>query len=336
MAPGRGEQARSIPAGASPVAHLAVRQAAESIRTMQARGAGKIARTAAKALADHAMHLNGGASPDAVVHELERAGRELVATRPTAISLRVAVNVVLGQARGARARGASAADVKRVAYESGTRFAHESLEAVQRVAARAAEWLEPGSTVLTHCHSVAAVETLKRAHAAGKAIRAVCTETRPWFQGHITARQLREGGVDTTFIVDSAAFQVMREGIAAVVVGADTVTAAGSIYNKVGTASVALAAKDLGIPFYVAAESYKFSPFTLRGEPVVIEERPEDEVLAPAPPEFRRLGVRVRNPVFDETPGRLVTRLAAEDRALEPGQCREYILGRYGDAEGWI
>lgn len=314
-----------------------VNAAAESIRSMQVRGAGKIARTAAMALAEYAQAWKGNGSPGSLYKELEAAAKLLLGTRPTAVSLRNAINLTLAPARECLKADGTVDDVRRCAYEAGTRFAHDSVLAVEKVAARAAEWAPKKAVILTHCNSQAAVETIKAAHASGKNVRAICTESRPWFQGHLTARQLREAGVDTTFVVDSAAHEIMKsEKADMVIVGADTVTATGTLLNKVGTVQVALAAKDLGIPFYVAAESYKFSPFTLRAGPPAIEERSVEEVLKPSPPEFRSLGVRIRNPVFDETPPRLVEKFATEHRGLVPTDCADYVRRTFGDIREWI
>jgi len=310
-----------------------VSRAAESIRTMQVRGAGKIARSAAMALAEFA-HSWKGAKPRDLYKELEASAKLLLATRPTAVSLRNAVNLTLAPAREAAKADGNVDDVRRCAYEAGTRFAHDSVLAVEKVAARVAEWLPKRATVLTHCNSQAAVEAIKAAHESGRKVKAICTESRPWFQGHLTARQLDEAGIDTTFVVDSAAYEAMAaQKVDAVVVGADTVLGGGSLMNKIGTVQVALAAKDLGVPFYVAAESYKFSPFDERPP---IEERDVEEVLKPAPASFRELGVTVRNAVFDETPPRLIERFATEHKALRPDECAAYVRATFGDVREWI
>lgn len=140
--------------------------------------------------------------------------------------------------------------------------------------------------------------TIIKASKQGKDIRVYATESRPWGQGYLTVAALAEAGVDTTLIIDSAVHSVMKD-VDRVFVGADTVTSSGDLVNKIGTSQIALCAREARTEFNVCAESFKFSPKTLRGENVVIEERDASEITG-----GRDLpdGVKVFNPVFDLTP----------------------------------
>jgi ribose 1,5-bisphosphate isomerase len=186
--------------------------------------------------------------------------------------------------------------------------------------------IKHGSTILTHCNSSAALSVIKEAHRAGKDIDVFATESRPRLQGHLTVRELREEGIPVTLIVDSAVRYFMRE-IDYVIVGADAITVNGALINKIGTSQIALAANEFRVPFMVAAETYKFSPKTLAGETVVIEERSAGEV---AHDELISIGVRVRNPAFDITPRRYIDLIITEIGAIPPEMAYLVIKERFG------
>ncbi len=135
-------------------------------------------------------------------------------------------------------------------------------------------------------------------------------------------------GIDVTLIVDSAVRYFIND-VDCVVVGADTITANGALINKIGTSQIALAAKEARVPFMVAAETYKFSPKTLFGELVVIEERDASEV---APEELLKLGVKVRNPAFDVTPRDYIDVIITEIGAIPPEMAYIVITERLGYA----
>ncbi|HEV8360941.1 MAG TPA: S-methyl-5-thioribose-1-phosphate isomerase [Candidatus Thermoplasmatota archaeon] len=283
---------------------LTVARAARDIESMRVRGAGKIARHAVAALRDVAATHEG--SEGRLARELQRSARRLVATRPTAVSLRNAVEEATAPL--ARHNGSLRADV----LAASERFLDRSLRAVEVISTAGAKLLDGDGVVLTHCNSACSVGVIATA-ARRHRLEAIATETRPRRQGHLTATQLRARGVPVTLIVDGAVNLAMRE-VDWVVVGADTIARNGDVVNKVGTSLVALSAREHGVPFYVAAETYKVDRRARTGEQVAIEERAAREVL-----EGRRLpGVRVANPVFDVTPARLVTRIVTEVGTVPP------------------
>lgn len=298
----------------------------EAIRSMDVRGAAHIGRTAAASLGRLAR--DAGVADDALRARLEAAGRHLIAARPTAVSLRNAVNLTLD---GLREEGAS--DLRGAVVDRAVRYIDSSEAARDKIAAHGARAVPDGGAVLTHCHSSLAVAVLVKAHEEGKRFRVFTDETRPWWQGHITSTQLAEAGIDVTLIVDSAAHFIMdAEDVGLVLTGADTVTADGSLYNKVGTHAVALGAHSLKIPFMTACETHKFSPYSLQGEHPEVEERDPEEVLA-----GRTLkGVKVRNPVFDRTPPTLVQRYITEEGPVAPQEVEHTIQRRFGNMEGWL
>ena len=175
--------------------------------------------------------------------------------------------------------------------------------------------------MLTHCNTGpiatggdgTALGCFIAAHRAGKNLHVYVDETRPLLQGaRLTMFELREGGVPSTLIVDSAAAITMqRHAVRAVVVGADRIARNGDTANKIGTYGVAIAAAYHGIPFYVAAPRSTFDFSIESGEQIPIEERNADEVRIAADD-------AVYNPAFDVTPGRLVTGFITEYGVLSP------------------
>ena len=125
-----------------------------------------------------------------------------------------------------------------------------------------AKRIQDGMTVFTHCHSSTVTRLLAKAKQGGKNFKVICTETRPAFQGRITAKEMVELGIETTFIVDSAARTFMPKADL-VIVGADAITSEGNVVNKIGTGGLAVLAHEARKPFYVVSELLKFDPVTL-------------------------------------------------------------------------
>uniref|UniRef100_A0A7C3RI08 Ribose 1,5-bisphosphate isomerase n=1 Tax=Archaeoglobus fulgidus TaxID=2234 RepID=A0A7C3RI08_ARCFL len=295
-----------------------VLEAAEKIRSMEVRGAARIARFAAETL----MRFAGKASAENFDEEMKWAAETLLNTRPTAVSLYNAINYVM------RYSGESAEEKRQSVVRRAKEFINWVETAQKKIGEIGEKRIKDGYTIMTHCNSSAAIAVIKRAHENGKRVEVIATESRPRWQGHLTARQLREAGIDVTLIVDSAVRYFINE-VDCVVVGADTVTANGALINKIGTSQIALAAKEARVPFMVAAETYKFSPKTLFGELVIIEERDAGEV---APEELLKLGVKVRNPAFDVTPRDYIDVIITEIGAIPPEMAYIVITERLGYA----
>ncbi|MFH0816533.1 MAG: S-methyl-5-thioribose-1-phosphate isomerase [Methanobacteriota archaeon] len=292
---------------------LCVKETAERIADMRIRGAGRIARSAALALGEMASGFKGAELSD-FKSKLELSAAELVATRPTAVSLSNAVGLVVRSAAKAGTVDEARESVTRAASD----FARASETAVKRLAVVAAAKVPKGARVLTHCNSSAAVAAIIRAHQNG-GVEAFCTETRPWRQGRITARELAAAGVPVTLVVDSSAGLLMPD-IDIVLVGADTVEWDGSLLNKVGTSQLACAAARNSVPFVCCAESYKFAPPSQAGKRREIELRSADEVLDGA----ELPDVKVWNPVFDRTVPGLINSYATEHGEVAPAGALDF------------
>lgn len=309
-------------------------EAARAIADMQVRGAPLIGVTAAYGIW---LALVADASDAA----LQAAARRLLATRPTAVNLRWAIEAATAAVQGlppaARATAARAfAD--RLAEEDvavNRALGRHGLPLIAACAARK----KPGQPVnlLTHCNAgwLATVDLgtatapIYAAAAAGIAVHVWVDETRPRNQGaSLTAWELREQGIPHTVIADNAGGHLMQHGqVDLVIVGTDRTTAAGDVCNKVGTYLKALAAHDNGVPFYAAVPSSSID-WNLRDgvNEIPIEERSPDEVTTitgrledgrAATVRLTPAGTPAANPAFDVTPARLVTGLITE-RGVAP------------------
>lgn len=284
------------------------------IRSMQVRGAGRIARAAVSALRDYSER--GKFSTAEEFHAgLFAAGERLKSARPTAVSLPNAVNFVLSAARRGGEKGTAREAVRGVVAVCDG-FIASSLKAVQTIGDYGAKRIRDGDVILTHCNSEAVTTVFATAHKAGKKFEVIATETRPRFQGRITASTLAKKGVDVTLIPDSAARVYMRK-VDFVLVGADAIAANGAVVNKIGTSQVALVAHETRARFYVAAETYKLSATTMTGELVEIEQRDPFEVVPEAWSQANS-GVKVRNPAFDVTPPEYVDLIITEKGIFPP------------------
>jgi len=308
------------------------RAMARAIRDMHVRGAGLIGAAAAYGM--YLAVLEADAAPD-FQRSLEQSRDRLLATRPTAVNLAWAVDRQLRAIHAA----ASPAGKVRAALESAHAIADEDadhcrrigehgLPVIREIAAR-----KPGQPVniLTHCNAGwlafvdhgSATAPIYAAHDAGIPVHVWVDETRPRNQGAaLTAWELGQHGVPHTLVVDNAGGHLMQHGrVDLVITGTDRTTATGDVANKIGTYLKALAARDNGVPFYVALPSSSFDWNMTDGlREIPIERRDDAEVLEVrgrcgdavhsvriAPP-----GTTAANYAFDVTPARLVTALITE------------------------
>ena len=282
---------------------------AEKIRTMEIRGAGRIAAAAARALRDYVEALETS-SFEEFVAKVEKAKSILIETRPTAVSLPNAVMLA------GNYDAETVEEARSQILDNSTEFIQNADNALDNIGEIGAKRLRDGDTVMTHCNSHAALAIIKTAHNQGKRIKVYATESRPRRQGFITIKELNDAGIDTTLIVDSAVRHTMKN-VDTVIVGADSITVNGALVNKIGTSQLALAAHEARVNFISAAETYKFSPSTLFGDLVEIEERDPEEVISKD-----KLGdmpdVKISNPAFDVTPSEYIDLIVTEAGAFPP------------------
>jgi ribose 1,5-bisphosphate isomerase len=299
-----------------------VTETAEKIKSMEIRGAGRIARAGAEALRHHATETRAR-DLSSFLTEMESAAQVLVATRPTAVSLPNAVHLVMSGLE----KAVTLNEARDGVISHAEQFIQSSRHAVEKIAQFGAHHIRDGDTILTHCNSEAALGCIIEAHRSGKEIEVFATEVRPRNQGLLTIRTLNDAGIKTNFIVDSAVRSFIHD-IDLVIVGADAVTVNGAVINKIGTSQVAHTAAEARVNVLIAAETYKFAPRTIIGELIEIEERAGSEVLAD---EISRSFpyVTVRNPAFDVTPAEYIDLIVTEVGAIPPQMAyiiiREYL-----------
>ena len=301
---------------------------ADKIKTMKIRGAGKIARSAALALQIQA-EKSKAQTADELWNEIKEAATILYHTRPTAVSLPNALRYVTYRAKITHTGGASLDELKFVIINSAKEFIHNSENAVKRIAEFGAKRIEDGEIIMTHCHSKAAIGVMKRAWEEGKDIKVIVTETRPRYQGKLTAKELAEAGIPVIYVVDGAARHYMKM-TDKVVMGADSITANGAVINKVGTALLALTAKEHRVWVMIAAETYKFHPETLLGQLVEIEERDPYEVVPKEELETWPKNIVVKNPAFDVTPPEYIDVIITEKSVIPPSAAIAILKEEFG------
>jgi ribose 1,5-bisphosphate isomerase len=300
---------------------MGVSVTAKKIKSMEIRGAGNIARYAARALKTYAEE-SGAKKPEEFILGLKKAGDVLISARPSAVSLPNAVRLITRKVEGS---GFDVAELKELAIKTAGDFIEDSKVAVEKIGEIGAGRISSGDVILTHCNSQAAIGVIKTAASQGKDIEVFATESRPWNQGHITVKELAKEGIPVTLIVDSAVRVFIKE-IDKVIVGADSIAVNGAVVNKVGTAQIALTAHETRTLFFVCAESYKFSPATVLGELIEIEERDPGEIADPK--KFK--GVKIRNPVFDVTPPEYVDLIITEKGVMPPQAALTLIKEEFG------
>jgi methylthioribose-1-phosphate isomerase len=291
-------------------------EVAQAIRTMVIRGAPAIGVAAAMGVA---LGVQEGADFEAVC-------KTLAATRPTAVNLFWAIERM--RRLHASLNGAGRAELVAHMIEEACRIKDEDIAMCRAIGRHGAALVPDGKTVLTHCNAGAlatagygtALGVIRAAVAAGKNIDVFADETRPFLQGaRLTAWELQQDGIPTTIITDNMAGHFLRTGrIGCVVVGADRIAGNGDVANKIGTYSIAVLAKENGVPFYVAAPLSTFDLTLHSGNEIPIEERSSEEVThvfgVPVAPE----GIAVKNPAFDVTPARYISAIICERGVARP------------------
>lgn len=291
------------------------RRIVEDIRNMRIRGAGLIARSAAQAL-EITIQESKAKTVDEFVLETTDAAHTLLQTRPTAVALPNAMRYIIHRIDTAKKSATSVEEIRTIASNAAREFIENTKTAIERIGEIGARRIRDGDVLLTHCNSSAALSVMKTAWGQGKRFEVFATETRPRFQGHLTAQELASAGIPVTIVLDDAVRYFMQD-VDKVIVGADAITANGALVNKIGTSMIALAAYEARVKVFVAAESYKFSPETMIGELVTIEERDISEVITNT--ELKKIGpIKVRNPSFDVTPPAYIDLIITERGIIPP------------------
>jgi methylthioribose-1-phosphate isomerase len=313
-------------------------EAADTIRSMQVRGAPAIGVVAAYGMVLAALAALSK-NREELQNELIRASSILIETRPTAVNLRWALERMM--ARAAAAEGDSEAVCAVMLNEAEAIFG-EDISSNERMGAYGQELVPQQARILTHCNAGAlatagfgtALGVIRAAHRAGKEIGVYATETRPYMQGtRLTTFELMREGIEVTLITDGmAAYLMSARGLDLVVVGADRIAANGDVANKIGTYGLAVSARFHGVPFYVAAPRSTIDMRVPDGARIPIEERDHVEITHFRGGRVAPEGVGVWNPAFDITPNELITAIITEAGVLRSpyGPALEEIMWTEG------
>jgi methylthioribose-1-phosphate isomerase len=300
-------------------------QVADVIRNMVVRGAPAIGVAAAMGVA---IGINNSKADNilSLQQEFDEIAALIGKTRPTAVNLFWAIQRM--REKFQTIQNKPIPEIKSSLVEEAKRMHAEDIAANQAMGRHGAALMPAIGGVLTHCNAGAlatcgygtALGVIRAAIEQGKKIHVYADETRPFLQGsRLTAWELMKDGIPTTVISDNMAGAMMKQGkIGAIVVGADRIAANGDVANKIGTYTVAVLAKEHGIPFYVAAPFSTIDLATPDGSGIPIEQRNPREVTHFAGKLVTPEGVGIENPAFDVTPSKYVTAITEGGIARAP------------------
>lgn len=288
-----------------------------AIKEMKVRGAPAIGVVAAYGVVVGALGIKAE-NRDEFLLQLKEVTQAIAASRPTAVNLSRAIDRMTKAAAGGR----SVAEIREWLLREARQIHEEEIRATRQLSLLGAELIKDGYTVLTHCNAGAlatagygtALGIIRAATEQGKRVSVFATETRPLLQGaRLTTWELMQENIPVTLITDSMAGYFMRKRcIECVIVGADRITANGDVANKIGTYTLAVLAKENGIPFYVAAPTSTIDLSLASGEMVPIEERSPEEITSICGLPIAPQGVEAVNPAFDVTPHEYVSAIVTE------------------------
>ncbi len=312
---------RKLPATEVYVTCKSVNDVAKAIKTMVIRGAPAIGVCAAMGLALGAARSKATGTKQFTT-EFQRNCDQLAETRPTAVNLFWAIERMKRAFSEGALAGESVDQLKARLRTTADRIHDDDVASCRAIGAHGAALVPQDANILTHCNAGAlatagygtALGVIRGAVEAGRNVRVLADETRPFLQGaRLTAWELIKDGIDTTVITDNMAGSMMRKGdVDLVVVGADRIAANGDTANKIGTYPVAVLAREHGIPFYVAAPWSTIDLSTSDGDAIPIEERNAREVTHVGNNQLAPEGAHIRNPSFDVTPAKYITAIITE------------------------
>ncbi len=289
--------------------HSDIKKIIRDIKSLKIQGARNVAKASVKALIIHAEHSKAS-TPRAFYNEVKKLSAVLAGTRPTEPMMRnaldSAVKFLYIEIKGRQ----TAKTVKRRFKEKQKAYLKKVDADTKRLFEYGAKLIPKDALVITHCHSSTVTGILKKAKS--KKIKVIACETRPRYQGRITAKELANAGIDTTIVVDGAMNLYMKKADL-VMVGADSITSRGDLINKVGTSTLAHIAKMHDTSFYSAAELSKYSAMTFYGEREKIEQRSPKEVWEKPPKK-----VKISNPAFDVTSAKYINAYITEMGVIPP------------------
>jgi ribose 1,5-bisphosphate isomerase len=287
----------------------------ENIKNLKIQGAENVAKAGIKSLQIVAQEIKHEKKVDQI-HTLNRTKKILFKTRPTEPAMRNAVNYVINNIE--EADDVYEEIAKRV------KEVNQHFEFIKtKIAQIAIKKIRNNMIIFTHCHSSTVIEVLRQAKRQGKKFDVHNTETRPKFQGRLTAQELARAGIPVTHYVDSAARLALKKADI-MLLGADAVTAEGKVINKIGSELMAEVAEKWDVPLYICTDSWKFDPESVFGYEEEIEKRKPAEIWPTAPK-----GVKINNFAFEKINPDLITGVISELGIYKPSIFAEEVKRAY-------
>ncbi len=293
-----------------------VEETVRDIKSLKIQGASNVRKKGVNALVKASLSSKAS-DPKKFRNEFLKNIKKLFFARPTEPELRTALRIFK---KSISDKNLSVEEMKKILKKVFYEYEGDRKKSIEKMSRYGSELIKKNAVVLTICHSSTVVNVLKKAR---KKIKHVyCCETRPLFQGRITARELSKAGISTTLIVDNAASTVLKE-CDYFFSGADAILADGDVINKIGTNQLSIVAKKYDTKHYVFSSTHKFEPSSFFGKDTPIEERSGKEVF-----EKKVSGLKIANPAFDRTDSSLIEGIVCEKGIFPP----QVLSGRLFDS----
>ncbi len=290
-----------------------VDQTIKDIKSLKIQGARNVAKAGVRAIM-YAVEDSKATTVNGVKADVVKAVLKISGARPTEPMLRNYLDetVAFVTSEIATVKTRSVKRFKDSVIKSENEYLDRMKSDIGKLKDYGATLLTSGMTVVTHCHSSTVTGVIMEAHKRGKKLKVIACETRPRYQGRITATELARAGIEVTLTVDMGVANYLKKADI-VLVGADAINSTGDLINKVGTSGLAHLARMYNVSFFSCAETYKYDPLTLYGVREKIEERNPKEVWEKPPKK-----VNVSNPAFDVTAARYINGYITEMGVISP------------------
>ncbi len=293
-----------------------IKKIIEDIKALKIQGARNVAKATIKAFTLFILNSEDKEGKLLVEKSIKFA-LELMNARPTEPMTRNMMKEIINYMLNMVEKNKSVEEIKKAFEEGEEKILKKFEESIEKISSIGANYIEDDSTIITYCHSSTVTSILKKAYDIGKNIKVYSCETRPRYQGRITAKELSEYGIETVSIVDGAMARFGKKADLALV-GADAITSSGDLINKIGTLSLAIVMQHYKKEFLSAAELYKYDPQTLLGLREKIENRDPKEIW-----EYKGKNLRILNPAFDYVEARYISKYITEAGIIAPDDFRE-------------
>ncbi len=282
-----------------------VKELAKDIKEIKIQGASNIEKEAIKIIIEY-ISENTKKDED-FIKELYENIHHIITQRPNEPKLRNSMGFILN-----KAQENSSFKQRNNLVELIEHYYEKTKEGVEISSENASNMILDGDVILTHCHSTLVEKALIKAHDKGAKFTVFCTETRPRFQGRITAKNLCDHGLDVTMVVDSDVCEVLKKADH-FLTGADVVLADGSVINKVGTHAISIVANHFKVPHTIITTTHICEPQLFNNLKRVVEQRDSSEVWEDKPN-----NLKINNPAFDVVPSNLIEKFITEEGIFNP------------------